>query len=414
MTVIAFEATELKDATVERVAMVKRGANRTPFKVLKSEDGEIMDLNDITRSLFAKKADPAKPGAVVGVIIHKSTVESEVIRDLLINGKLFDADPATLVKSEKDGTIRMVKADVKDAADLVLVKAADDVVLVVSGAEAFKKEFTSYNFDSTMFQEIAAQGTYYPSVYMASDMLGNAISNIMEKVDNPKDAATQVAKACKDFGDYVTTLTKALPTKAFKADGAINAHLAKSEKVPVVKDRMTIQQAIDADAANRQLMDGSGFAAATVTVQQPAYMIPPGYELGMDQTGASFLFKKAEDGTILLLGPKAKEQTQKAGDTQPAPDKGLSDMIKTLFEAQSTSLKKELEGAVGGLRTELKDLSGRVEKADKTVSGLVLGNVERDDEEGKDSKEPAAPLGTIDTAYTKVDAAKPRQRRVHA
>ena len=56
MSRLEFKATELTDTDVDFVSLVKRGANRLPFRITKGDD-EMIDLYAIGRKMF-QKAEP--------------------------------------------------------------------------------------------------------------------------------------------------------------------------------------------------------------------------------------------------------------------------------------------------------------------------------------------------------------------
>ena len=56
MAKVVLKATELTNTDVDFVALVKRGANRIPFRITKGDDA-VLDLDKIGRRLF-QKADP--------------------------------------------------------------------------------------------------------------------------------------------------------------------------------------------------------------------------------------------------------------------------------------------------------------------------------------------------------------------
>lgn len=128
MPKLTFNAHELTDANVDFVAMVKRGANRIPFRITKSEDADMIDLSKLARTVFLK-ADP-KP-AVAAVIFDGAAPAAYA--------------PVGFAKSEADGLTTFAKADVKDGGTL-LVKTLSGAALAVTLIEDTlrKAEFAPY------------------------------------------------------------------------------------------------------------------------------------------------------------------------------------------------------------------------------------------------------------------------------
>jgi hypothetical protein len=56
MPKLLLEAHELTDADVDFVSLVKRGANRIPFRIVKEDTSDMLDLHKIGRKLFKQAA----------------------------------------------------------------------------------------------------------------------------------------------------------------------------------------------------------------------------------------------------------------------------------------------------------------------------------------------------------------------
>lgn len=205
MPKMVVKATELKDTDVQFVSLVKRGANRIPFRFTKSEDEPMLDLHKIGRSLF-RKGD-GKP-AVAAVLARKSADQDA------IKARLTKAGLAVDNASEKEGTVVYAQKGV-DQEGAVVVKLDDNVALVVTNVQ---KAFESYDFSSTTFGEVFKAGSFYPSMCVANDMLASTVSNIMYDAADPASAAEAISKAVDEYKDYVTALASSLPVQAFKAD----------------------------------------------------------------------------------------------------------------------------------------------------------------------------------------------------
>ena len=68
---IELKATELTNTDVDFVALVKRGANRIPFRITKGDDA-VLDLYKIGRRMF-QKADPVP--AIAAIVTRKNEVD---------------------------------------------------------------------------------------------------------------------------------------------------------------------------------------------------------------------------------------------------------------------------------------------------------------------------------------------------
>ncbi|MCL4743846.1 MAG: hypothetical protein KJZ83_00375 [Burkholderiaceae bacterium] len=217
MPKLQIKATELVNTDVNFVSLVKRGANRIPFRITK-EDEPMLDLHKIGRTLF-KKTDP-KP-AIVAAVIKKGADLNQVAAIF----KSAGLEPKEFVKSEKDGIVTVAKADAEKAEDTVVFKVSDEVGLVISH---LKKTFDSYAYSSTDFSVVMATEGVYPSMCVAKEALGTTIGNILYKAASPAEASQQVASAIDAFKDYMTMLLGSVPVQAFKADIAVAQGVEKA------------------------------------------------------------------------------------------------------------------------------------------------------------------------------------------
>ena len=253
-------ATELTDTDVNFVALVKRGANRIPFRITKGSDA-MLDLYSVGRKLF-KKADS-------GVTVHAAIVQKGADLPAIVSTlKSVGIDVAAFEKADQDGLVTLTRKTDEKPADVMLIKMSGDVALAVTG---LKKGFSGYDFSSSDFGDVHATGSYCSSLSVASDMLQMTISNILYETESPTDAESKISDAIDGFKDYISTLTSALPVQAFKADQALlkaEVELAKAavdpKKHPHAGVAMAIAHAAHAaaSAANQAgTMLGTGDAS---------------------------------------------------------------------------------------------------------------------------------------------------------
>lgn len=206
---------EIISADADLVSLVDRPANRIPFRIMKSEDGDTATLTledkpmsiDLGRlgQLLTKKA-PAVP-TITTFIVAKSMSEADA--DQLVK----DAGFSTSDKSVTDEAYIYKMADTP--ADTPVVQLTDDVAVTVTG---LAKAFYDYDFRSTDFGMVSATNGFYPSLSMGMSALNTVVSNILEKSDNAGSAKNLVKQALSDFTGYAAMLVDALPETAFKAE----------------------------------------------------------------------------------------------------------------------------------------------------------------------------------------------------
>lgn len=205
MAKLVLPATELSDTSVDRVSLVKRGANRIPFRIIK-EDGETMDLYKIARSVF-QKADP-KP-AVVAAVLDRANANYAVASAALVKADInLESD---LKKEDEDGLVVLGKSD---APGMVLVKLDDSTFVGVSHlqkafGEAGVPEFHGYEKNTV------------PSVNMALDHTVRAIKTEIEKGGKAEDVVAFIKEATGEFASFAETMVKHLPESVMKADALL-------------------------------------------------------------------------------------------------------------------------------------------------------------------------------------------------
>ncbi|CAA2141486.1 hypothetical protein [Hyphomicrobium sp. ghe19] len=226
-------ATELVNTEVNFVSLVKRGANRIPFRITK-EDQNMIDLHKIGRAIF-KMAEPKID--VVGVILQKGADLDKVNAVLKAAG--LDAD--ALVKSEKDGVVTLAKADAPTGS---VLKVSDEVALVVTAD--LQKSFSGVDFTSWSFGEVLATEGYFTGVCTSVDVLKSTVANILHEATSSSEAAAAVGKAVDEMKNYLISLTGGLPVQAFKADVEFSraGSLAKAEEAPAAESAQKADEAV--------------------------------------------------------------------------------------------------------------------------------------------------------------------------
>lgn len=219
MPKLQVKANELVNTDASFVSLVKRGANRIPFRITK-EDTEMLDLHKIGRNLF-KKADP-NPEIVAAIVAPGADIGA--VAALFKEAGL---SPKEFVKTEQDGIVTVAKQGYEDAEDVALIQISDELTVAVSN---LKKSFDSYAYNSTDFNAVMSTEGVYPSMCVAKEALGSVISNILYKASSPAEAASMVGAAIDDFKTYMVGLLGAVPMSAFKMDVAVEKSMMGKNK----------------------------------------------------------------------------------------------------------------------------------------------------------------------------------------
>lgn len=433
-------ATELVNTEVNFVSLVKRGANRIPFRITK-EDQNMIDFHKIGRAIF-KMAEP--PLAVVGAIVQKGADIDKVNAVL----KAAGLDPEKLVKTEHDGVVTLTKADAFETGSVL--KVSDEVGLVVN--TDLKKAFNGLDFTSWSFGEVMATEGYFVGVCTSVDVLRSTIANILMEASSSSEAAAAVGKAVDEMKSYLITLTGGLPVQAFKADVEFSkaGSLAKAEEAPaaaVAADPAVKAEETEAkkeDEAPAETVEKADEAKATETVEKAEEAkkesVNPMDESGSakskdkkkEEAPAEEVKKASTDEKNAEADDKAKEPAKK--EDEPAAEVEKADGDKKDQElddsksgagaekrgpkaqavkadnadvlAALAEFRKSVEDEISGVKKSVSDISDRVEqvsklakKTDAELNGTVFNDAAGD--VTRTQKSEAAPLPLLDTAYSR-------------
>jgi hypothetical protein len=218
---------ELKDVDVSFVSLVKRGANRAPFKIMKHDTGDKPMGIDLAKFLFSKSAKAPLVAAVAAIIVGKTDRGAAMLQPLKDAGFNLETpvefDDKTVYPQLAD---RLVKSD--DGSHALNAKNAEsfllpnDVIFVVENVAKME-----YGFESEKFNEMVATQGLWNSLYGATEALRATVNVALEGAPSKADAVNLIKQAATDYGAYVASLITALPEAVLKFDMSVN-------KVPVV------------------------------------------------------------------------------------------------------------------------------------------------------------------------------------
>lgn len=230
---------EMKEADVRFISLVTRGANRIPFRIVKSDkENGMIDLGNIKKVLKGEKVTPkSEAPEVVAVVVmdHDEATLEGVKKALADNGLTFDK-----ATKNEDGTVVLASGDLP--ADAHIVRLSEDMAVVMKGFAPYGEALSN----STNFSDVMAAQGYYQGLRTACDAAVSTISNILYKAESGVDASSKVSDVLSKFSTYVNTLTKGLPTSAFKAEVAV-AEVVKSakDKMKEKGDGMACPEGVD-------------------------------------------------------------------------------------------------------------------------------------------------------------------------
>lgn len=392
--------TELVDTDVQYVSLVKRGANRIPFRITK-EDGTMIDLHKIASSLF-RKAD--KKPEIIGAVVEK-TADLDKVEAVF---KAAGLDSTKFVKSEKDGIVTIAKSDAQPES-ATLIKVSPEVGLIVEGVD-LKKSFEGIDFTSWSFADVLATEGYFSSVCTAVGAFQSTVANIMMNTGSATEAAAAIGKACDELKTYLTMLTAGLPVQAFKADIEFSkaGSLAKAESddsetvVEKADETVKSEEATEAKKAEEVEAEVKKEDEAVADVkkedakaeeakkEEPAAAEKADAEdakdMGDDETEEDAKKKKADSESETAKADKddVEDDESGAGAKESAPKAPKVKSIDDVLDAVA-ALAKSVGEQIAGVQKDVSAVSERIDateklakKTDAALNGTVFTTTKED------------------------------------
>jgi len=375
---VIIQARELSDMDVNIISLVKRGANRIPFRIVKSDGESTMNISN----LFVWKQEP-QPAALVAVVLAK-TADQEAYTKALEKGG-FDVDHVT--EGENDSvTLMFTKSD--EMEDAVALKISDEVALIVVGVEKGLLAFP----DSNSFIENITKAGFAPSYRIANEILTETVGNIIFSEGDAEETKTAVSKAIEDFGGYIEAILSTIPVQAFKAEeivvevekGLLNSP-AKTPKKAAKKKPAKDDAKGDAKATKQDEDEEDEDAVADDSDGAD--------DAGADESGSDDADDSEEEG--------AEDSSEDVSKDPDGEDDSSSDEIQgeggaKALEALAKSLSgitddlAEIKTSQAEVRKELSerldDLEAKVKKTDEALAGTVNSEDAEDDSAAEPKK----------------------------
>lgn len=357
------KATELINGDIEYVSLVKNGAIRAPFKIIKSEKGNMVKFEN----LFGKEQ-----ASVVSAIAVSKSADLEKAK-----ARIEKAGYSIESMEEQDGAFVFKQEDEVGEHD-VAMKVDEDLAVIVNT----QKSFSSYDYTEQSFSKLYAQAGVIPSLDTMMSVLWEVILNILHEGDysSPEEYASAVKKAVKEFSNGVVSLVQNVPVTAFKIEKAETA--TKSE----TKEDTVSESKVKEDVVKEE-------AAEEVIEEVEKQEDQPEGEASQEQSQ-----KEEEEKEEEVV--EEEEAAEEAVEKQESSD--VLSILKGLSEDIS-GLRKEMED-LGEIKKSVKELEGQItevreqaQKAEDAVTGVTNASVPNDKEAGSVQKTEVKPLR--DTGY---------------
>lgn len=346
---VTIQARELSEMDVSRVSLVKRGANRVPFRIIKSDgDSNMLDISKIFLGSFQKKDQTP---AVIAIVLSKNADAEAYTKALADAG--FEIDHVT--ESDDSSALMLTKSD--EMEDAVAFKISDDAALIITGIQKGIQAWP----DSNSFVENITKAGFAPSYRVANEILSETVGNIMFSEGDAVETKAAVSKALADFSGYVEAVMSTIPVQAFKAEGVI---------VTLEKGMLNEQDTADSikqKAKDKKKADAKGKKDTTETKGEDE----DAGEAESDSDESS----EAADETAADDVVAEKDSTEDGAEGQPEADAtdANADVLKALVVLTETigAVKASVESGNKVLTDRLDGLDAKVKKTDEALAGTV-------------------------------------------
>jgi len=361
MSKVTVDAVELKDANVTHISLVKRGANRIPFRVVKESQETKMINIDLSKVLKGAKVEAQAPAvvapSVVAFVVSKANLTDGVMTAIKEAGYSVDN-----VVAREDGTCVVKQGDMEvDFENDSILRISENLVAVCKGYEPYETEELG-------LVEVINAHSFFPSLYNACDALREVSYEALKMAATPQEAVAALGPILDEFKGYILSIASAIPSAVFKMDDAVTEALAVKEQTP--EESLVVPETTVADESTELVV-----AKSDEEVEQP---------------------KEAPDMATLL---------KSALDSALAP---LQEALKAVSDAvdNTNTTVTGLAAKHDELATKVAEVDVVAKKAATTISNTVIGGAHDD---GDDA--PTVITGSVTKSeYDWEDTAIARQR----
>ena len=208
---------EMREADVRFISLVSRGANRIPFRIVKSDkENGMLNLDRLGRVLKSESRTPQIVGMVV--LGQDEPVMKEIaqaLSDLQI--------PSAHVQKNEDETVMFSEEEVKSTEGMHLVRLSENTVVVVKGMGQHAQDLTA----AASLNEDLTTSEYFHGIDTACEAFTDTVKELMKKAESRQEITEGVQDSLGKFSGYVSALVNGVPAEAFKADILVGSIIEK-------------------------------------------------------------------------------------------------------------------------------------------------------------------------------------------
>lgn len=379
MPTIKMTARKMREADVQFISLVERGANRIPFKVIKQESqmSKAFTGLDLGR-MFSRKAEP-EPVAIVGIVTMKGEGFESVKKQVEEAG--FKVDD---VEEMDDGSVVFKQEEFEGEG--TVIRMNDHVVMITKGFSPYNMEMDIEGGEVSFSDAVSARG-FYPGLSSIMGTLSERIESTVRKSSSPSEASKAVSKMFDEARAYTSSFLNALPAKAFKLETIEPEVISKEEGDEAVAAVAAAADTIH-PAVEEEVTDEGGSTDAETTAEVAK----------SDAEGS-------EAEKVLTAEEVADIVKTTVGSTDESVKK-LGDALVANFATVTKSLEA-LQASFAAMSTRV-DAAESVAKAAKdAVTGTVITGSDADDRNPNGNRVREYKGGEIDTAFL------PRNKRTN-
>lgn len=352
---VQVQANSLHDADVRFISLVKRGANKVPVRILKSEtlpeDRKMgINLSGMTK-IFSKKSQ-ARQDVLAGITVQKGDNADRIVENI---GHL-----GFKTEVEDHGEFLLLKQDEMTAEEeLVPVNYGNGVIGLIRTQKSFMPGSASDDFRDNLATE-----SFFPSVGMALETFFSTTREIMFSSSTPDEAATKIAQAADDFREFTVTMASSLPENAFLLEKAATAPTDEES----ASDETATSDEEEPEGVEKTDGDDGNHGAPATSDEEGGESVEKSEGSASDETATQ---EDEMNDEIRTLVTQMQESIQKSiGELSTSMADGLGDLAKRV---------EAVEKSNGELAVELESTKATAEGAQKAVKSVVASESQEED-----------------------------------